>query len=195
MPPRPGVTRGYIDESIRVSAPGLYALAASIVNEDQADELRRALRSCLPRGTVRFHWRNERPATRLQVCGLLVASGVRHVVTVAAPLDPQRQERARRVCLSAMAWELHYRGVRHLELETRSKRDANDRHFLGGEQRLGRVPVALRYEFGQPNQEPLLWAPDAVAGVVAGAFGTGERRYLEVLGSTVEVKELAGPPS
>lgn len=53
MLPRPAVTRGYIDESIRVSASGPYVFAASIINEDQADELRRppqllATRQCAP---------------------------------------------------------------------------------------------------------------------------------------------------
>lgn len=56
--------------------------------------------------------------------------------------------------------------------------------------------MTIRYELASRlNQEPLLSAHDAIARVVAGAFGTAcERRYLEVLGSsTLEIKELAGP--
>ncbi len=64
------------------------------------------------------------------MCDLLVAHNVRHVVAVASPLDPQRQERARRLCLTAIAWELHERGVHRLQLESRNNRDADDRRFL-----------------------------------------------------------------
>lgn len=152
-----------------------------------------ALRSFVPRRAVRFHW-HEVSANRLQMCQLLLAaSHVRHVAAVATPLDPKRQERGRRLCLSAISWELDSRGVDRLQSETRRQRDANDRRFLLGEQRVDRLPAALQYEFGQPNQEALLWVLDAVAGAVAAAFGAGERRYLHALGDSVDVLQLPGP--
>ncbi len=141
-----------------------------------------ALRSFVPRRAVRFHW-HEVSANRLQI-GLAAAGS--------QPCPPRRcrcyaarprnvQERGRRLCLSAISWELDSRGVDRLQSETRRQRDANDRRFLLGEQRVDRLPAALQYEFGQPNQEALLWVLDAVAGAVAAAFGAGERRYLHAL--------------
>jgi hypothetical protein len=183
-----------LDESIREGVPGFYVLAATVVGDDQAVGLREALRGLVPRPSARFHWHEERQAKRLAMCDLLVAHNVRHVVAVASPLDPQRQERARRLCLTAIAWELHERGVHRLQLESRNNRDADDRRFLLGEQRVDRVPAALQYEFGRPRQEPLLWAPDAVAGAVATAVGTGDLTYLRTLGETVYVHRLPGPP-
>ena len=56
------------------------------------------------------------------------------------------------------------------------------------------MPAGLQYEFGRPRQEPLLWAPDAVAGAVATAVGTGDLTYLRTLGETVYVHRLPGPP-
>ncbi len=103
------------------------------------------------------------------------------------------QERGRRLCLSAISWELDSGGVDRLQSETRRQRDANDRRFLLGEQRVDRLPAALQYEFGQPNQEALLSVPDAVAGAVAAAFGAGERRYLHAPGDSVDVLQLPGP--
>jgi len=193
MPPRPAAARAYIDESIRESPPGHYVLAAAIVDDDQADVLRHMLRSFIPRRAARFHWHEVPAANRLEMCHLLSSTDLRHVVAVATPLDPKRQERGRRVCLSATSWELNARGVYRLQLETRRQRDANDRRFLLGEQRANRLPLALQYEFGHPNQEPLLWVPDAVAGAVAAALAAGETRYLEAFGRSVDVLQLPGP--
>ncbi len=49
------------------------------------------------------------------------------------------------------------------------------------------------FEFDHPNQEPLLWVPDAVAGAVAAALAPGEARYLEAFGRSVDVLQLPGP--
>lgn len=153
--------------------PGHYVLAAAIVDDDQADVLRHMLRSLIPRRAARFHWHEVPAANRLEMCHVLASTGLRHVVVVATPLDPKRQER---VCLSATSRELNDQGVYRLQLETRRQRDAKDRRFLLGEQRANRL-LALQYRFGHPNQEPLLWFPDAVAGAVAAALAAGETRY------------------
>lgn len=42
-----------------------------------------------------------------------------HVVVVAAPIDPRRQERARALCLERLAWQLDAHGVELLTLEAR----------------------------------------------------------------------------
>ncbi len=187
MPPRPAAAHADIDESIRESPPGHYVLAAAIVDDDQADVLRHMLRSLIPRGAARFHWHEVPAANRLEMCHVLASTDLRHVVAVATPLDPKRQER---VCLSATSWRLNDQGVYRLQLETRRQRDANDRRFLLGEQRANRLPLALQYEFGHPNQEPLLWVPDAVAGAIAAALAGGETRYLEAFGRSVDVLHM-----
>lgn len=96
--------------------------------------------------------------------------GLPSLVAVAAPIDPRRQERARRKCLERLLWELTELGTRDVLLESRQeRRDVHDRKAIAAAQQRGAIPADLRYSFGRPDQEPLLWLADAVAGVVSAA--------------------------
>jgi len=50
----------------------------------------------------------------------------------------------------------------------------------------------LRYAFGRPHQESLVWLPDLVAGAVADALGGQTTRHLAALGDSVSVVDV-GP--
>lgn len=115
--------RAYVDESVREAAPGLYVLASVAVPGDQADDVRSALRSGLRHRRPRFHWRDEQDADRQAMAK--VASGLRlpSLVAVATPIDPHRSERARRLCLTQLLWELEQRDVLDVVFESRQHRD------------------------------------------------------------------------
>jgi hypothetical protein len=56
-----GCVPAYVDESGRTSGAGLYVMAAVVVPTDRCDAVWVALRTGLPRGLRRYHWRDEAP--------------------------------------------------------------------------------------------------------------------------------------
>lgn len=182
--------RAYIDESMRVADPGLYVLASVVVPDAAADEVREDLRAGLRRRRPRFHWRDEQQADRMLMAGRIAQLALPALVAVASPVDHRRPERARRVCLTRLLWELRQRQVDYVVFETRQEhRDRQDRAYVLHAQKAGRASPALHYAFAGPLQEPLLWLPDLVAGAVAYARA-GDRRYLDVLGDMVTVVDV-----
>ena len=101
--------RAYIDESVRVgdpAAPGWYVLAAVMVPEERADDVRHTLRGELPPGKLRAHWRDSNDPHRRKFIAGLAGFGLEAVVAVSTPIDRRRQERARRLCLRRLLWQL-----------------------------------------------------------------------------------------
>ena len=177
----------YVDESIRAAVPGLYVLASVVVPATRAEEVREDLRGVLRTRRPRFHWRDEQDGDRLLMAEMLAQFTLPAVVAVVSPMDHRRSERARRVCLTRLLWELQQRHVDDIVFETRQEhRDREDRAHVLHAQKAGHVSAALHYAFAGPLQEPLLWLPDLVAGAVAYARG-GDHHYLDVLGADVAV--------
>lgn len=85
------------------------------------------------------------------------ALGLRSVVVVVGGVDPRRQERARRRCLTALLWELDQRRVEQVVFESRQHRDAEDRQMIAFALRSGWVEPTMRYDFAAPFDECLLW--------------------------------------
>jgi len=164
-----GRVSAYVDESCRERPPGVFVLAAVVVPPVRAPHIRQQLRRHLRPGAARFHWHDE-GSERRTFLEELVGLGLPSLVAVAAPIDSRRQERARRKCLERLLWELTELGTREVLLESRQeRRDVHDRKAIAAAQQRRSVPADLRYSFGQPDQEPLLWLADAVAGVVSAA--------------------------
>lgn len=182
--------RAYLDESLRVAAPGLYVFAAAVVPEPAEADARDKLREIAGK-SARLHWRAEsaprRSATVAAVAGL---DDVEHLVAVCTPMDPRRQEGSRRHALTRLLWELEQRKVHDVVLETRMQRDQQDRVHIAAQQRAHHLTPQLTYRFGQPVQEPLLWLPDIVAGAVAYARAGEEPAYLYTLGAAVVVVDV-----
>jgi hypothetical protein len=181
------LVRAYIDESVREAAPGLYVLASVAVPADQADDVRAALRSGLRHRRPRFHWRDEEDGDRQAMAKVARELQLPALVAVSTPMDPKRPERARRVCLTRLLWELEQRGLLDVLFESRQNRDRDDRAHIVRAQKAGHCSRSLTYGFELPLQEPLLWLPDLVAGAVAYArVGRGEE-CLALLGESVTV--------
>jgi len=184
--------RAYVDESGRTAAPGLYVLAAVVVLTGQEDEVRAVLRSGLRHRRQRFHWREEEHTDQETMAKLVGELQLASVVAVATPVDTKRPERARRLCLTRLLWELEHRNVHDVLLESRGDaQDRDDRRHIANTQRARHVEPDLVYAFGNPRAEPLLWLPDLVAGAVNRAHFDELDCCLRLLGPGVTVLEAS----
>lgn len=189
--PGPVALRAFGDESIRTSAAGsFYVLAAAVIPADRCVPVRDALRSLLLRRQTRLHWRDEDRPRRGKIASAVAAARVESLVVIGAPVQPRRQERARRKVLVGLLWQLDQRQVEHLLLESRQpEQDARDLTAVGEFRNARRVGRRLRVDHAGALDEPLLWAADAVAGTV-GESRCGDAEWLGLLGSLVEIVDL-----
>ena len=179
----------YVDESLRLDGAGRYVLAAVLVPDARADEVRAALRSTLRRGQRRYHWHTARGAERVAAASTVAALGLEIVVATTTGFDGQHTERARRRCLRRLLWEFGQRNVTEVVLESRRHRDAADRQMIAHALRAGWGPRALRYGFSYPDAECLLWLPDIVAGATARALAEGDDTYADLVSRLTVVIE------
>jgi hypothetical protein len=161
----------WVDESMRVPSgsmrDGIYLLAAPVADPSLCDPIREQLRRLLTGRSRRLHWRNQTPRRRRTIAATLGGFDVAHTIIVGTPIDPKRQERARRYCLERLMFELDFLGVSRVWIETRSPSLNNaDRTMLAALRSRGSLPATLTVDFALPDQEPMLWLPDAVAGAI-----------------------------
>ncbi|WP_436701061.1 hypothetical protein [Nocardioides sp. BYT-33-1] len=180
----------WVDESVSVGgdAPGFYVLAASVADPGGAEAMRSALRELVPKPRRRLHWHSEEAATRREVIERIAELNAIHVVVVRDLPDARRQERARRLCLERLLFELDQLEVARVWLESRgSVADGRDQLMVAALRGSGAVSAALRVGLARPLDEPMLWLPDAVAGVVRHSRRTGDRGSLLRWGSSVAI--------
>lgn len=179
------------DESIRshgLDAPA-YLLGASIVDTDDADDVRETL-LLLRRHGRKLHWRDLDLRSRSRVVTTIAGTPTTHVVVAARPIELRRQERARAVCLERLAWELAERDVTELVLEARPRRLMDrDRHTVSALRGRRVIPPTLSIVHGEPSEEPLLWLPDQVLGA-AGEALAGDDDFMRRLGPACTRVEL-----
>lgn len=179
--------RAYIDESLRNTAPGLYVLAAVAVSLEQSESVRQLLRDGLRHRRPRFHWTDEEPVDREAMAKTVGGLKLSSVVAIATPMNKHKPERARKVCLTRLLWELQQREVHDILLESRQEsRDRVDRAHILHAQKAHHLTSALRYGHALPLEEPLLWLPDLVAGAVSYARA-GQEQFLQLLGAGVSI--------
>lgn len=164
----------------------MYLLGAVIADPQQCDEIRRQLKTILPKGAPKLHWRQMKPAEKTAATTVISAFDIAHLVVIATPMDRRRQERARAACMERLLWELGRLGVSHAILEQRTQ-SLNDRdmrliRYLRGKQT---IPSSLRVEVGQPSSEPMLWVPDQVLGAV-GDLHTGQGHWIDQYRQPIE---------
>lgn len=106
-------------------------------------------------------------------------------------LDASKQEHARRQCLARLLWELEPWRVSTVWLEARTQSlNRKDLKVIDAWRSHGKLPAAMRVEFGLPSVEPMLWIPDAVAGAIAAAR-KGDAVHRIMLGDMVHEVEIA----
>lgn len=176
----------WVDESMRnanVTAP-MYMLGAVVTDPLACDAARDELRKLLPQG-LKLHWRDLDDRLKRRAVEAVASFDVAHLVVVASPLDPKKQERARAACMERLCWELGDMGVSRMVLESRTpslnKRDRALIVHLRGKKSL---PQGLRIDIEMPSGEPMLWVPDQVLGAMGDAE-TGQDQWMQVLGRAV----------
>ncbi|MER6974726.1 hypothetical protein ABT304_26960 [Nocardioides sp. NPDC000445] len=179
----------WVDESIHVSA-GFYMIAAAIADVAQIESHRDFVRAIAPSPRRRIHWREEEDKDRLRIAEAFGQLDLAHTVVVASPIDPRKQERARRKCFERLLPELAGIGVTHAWLETRTTvLNGRDRAMVAAMRGSGALTGSLRVEFGDPEIEPLLWIPDVIAGAL-GAARRGLPRYRDALAIAIDEIEV-----
>jgi hypothetical protein len=184
--------QAFIDESLRDAAPprpsgAVYILACAVVSKLRSGTIRAHLRNAVDPRQRRFHWHDEGTDGRQAMVARLAGCEFRAVAAVCPVPDPRRSERARRLCLSRLLWELRGHRLDRLVLESRRESfDRMDLAILGWARRAGLCPSWLACDFGLPVEEPLLWIPDALAGAVGQSL-SGDGRFLVGLGRRAPV--------
>jgi hypothetical protein len=173
----------FVDESMRApqgAEPGVYRVAAALVDSVDIPDIRAAMQTLSPKPGTRFHWHEESDKGRDKAVALISGLSMLHVVVTGAPLMSAKQERARRLCMRRLLPELERAGVRHVWIDAR--RLAQNRSDIRAVDafRQGRlIGRLIRVDHVRSWDEPLLWAPDAVAGVLTG----GQPEYRASLDS------------
>ena len=183
--------RAWVDESEsnRSRDPGTYILSAAVGSVDQEDDARKLMTSLLLPGQTKLHWRDERKR-HIQLVEAVEACGMEHMVLVRTAVD-ERTERRRRKCMEGLLREVHSRwSVTDVVLESRGpaddQRDIDFINRLRGSQRLD-PHVRVRHATGR--EEPMLWIPDTVCGMVS-AERIAHKRYLAAFGDQVTIIQI-----
>jgi hypothetical protein len=146
---------------------GRYVLAAAVIEQTDVEAARETVRGLALRNRLPFHWRLEQPPRRSKAVDLVAELTALHLVVVGAPLNPAKQERARRLCLARLLHELEVAGVEQVWLEARTPSlNARDIAAVRALRSRRVIHHEIRVDHRYPSDEPLLWIPDIVAGVV-----------------------------
>lgn len=169
----------YVDESIRTT-DGVYVLAAVILEEPDCDDARARVTGLSQRG-LPFHWRLELAPRRQTAVELIADLASLHLVVIGAPVDPRRQERARRQCMESLLFHLQAAGVAQVWLEARNAAaDRRDIEAVRAARARQIIQYGLLVDHARPSEEPLLWLADVVAGAMSAAEG-GDPAYRDVI--------------
>jgi hypothetical protein len=189
------VRQAFADESFHEAdrAGGFYVLAASVFDAAAYEVVRAAMIELRGKHAGKLHWNRMDAQGQRNAAKRLAGLDGFHVVAVGAPVPPRRQERARAMCLTTLAVELHGYGVTELLMESRTRQlnQRDVRTVAGVRQRLLPRDAEFRVDH-KSGAEPLLWAADIVAGAVR-ARHEGNVRYHELLRDRVyEIDVVTG---
>lgn len=183
----PNPRTALVDESIRrgVDGRGYALLVAVIVPDVAAAEIERDLRQLVYAGQRRFHWRDERPASRRKFMSKVAGFDELDVVALAYCQETPSQrkvQQARVRSIWTLLADLAERHVGTLVFESRQERnDVKDRREVLAAQQAGVANRDLVYRHGRPKEEPLLWLADAIAGGVGEKIARENGEFVELL--------------
>lgn len=181
----------FVDESLRQSATGLSVVTAVVISPDDLAEAQYQLRGLLLRGQVRFHWRDESEPRREQMVRVLSGMTIAGICYLVRDCPARHLERARAISLTRMLWDLKRDAPTRLTIESRRELDRRDTRTISAARKSGHYPERMKFDFLPPANEPLLWAADAIAGVVsAHAAGEDSRHFHAMPAGKVQLVEL-----
>ncbi len=153
----------YADESMRtLNSESMYLLGATLF--DNAGQGLDDLVRLKARGAAKLHWRELGRKTQMDVMRAISNIPALTTVVVGTPMNPHKQERARRKCLEAMVGILVEQGVKELVLEARdSSLDKRDIQLVDTiKSKHHGLAFAIHHRKG--SEDPRLWIPDQVLG-------------------------------
>lgn len=186
------VLQAWGDESMRtvhIDHPS-YLLGAVVADPAVCGSFREALNGLRRRGP-KLHWRDQDNRSRSEAIATIADFDAYHVVVVAAPVDPRRQERARAFCLERLAWQLDGHGVQLLTLEARPPQlMRRDRRTIDALRSKHALPDGLRIDHAQPSTEPMLWIADQVLGALGESMAGGPTEWFDAVRSSTTVSHI-----
>ena len=176
-----------VDETVAELQGGVtYVLAAVIFSEAHA--ARRDIQSLTADRTRPFHWHREGPTTRSAAVELIAKHAIATKI-IAQHAGRQAQTATRATLLAELATGLANEGVGHVVIESRGQReDGRDRSTILNCLREMTAP-AFSYDW-RTKAEPLLWYPDAMAGVVREHLTDGQSAGFSLLQNTLTVTDV-----
>ncbi|MGH9212440.1 MAG: hypothetical protein ACRD2C_17450 [Acidimicrobiales bacterium] len=161
---------GLLGESVPESARGVHYVigAAVLIDPAQRDEAEARAQKLIDGRRRAFHWKDEGTLRRSAMIDLLGELDLGMFAVIHHPVAAKRQVDARRRSLRTLASVLCREGVDDILIESRGIQDAGDRQTLVEAVNDGVLPTKLTYSFADKSN-PLMWLPDAVAGVLSEA--------------------------
>lgn len=175
-------TGAWADESTRtvgVETP-VYLLGATLADAAAAEFARETTRA-LHTSASKLHWRELGHKGKLCSVNSIAELDVEHIVVIASPLDPKRQERARAKCLERLCWEVEDRGGQSLFLEARTTSlNRRDRALIPRLRGARALPIDVHVHWLLGSSDPMLWIADQVIGAYGDAIA-GNDEYLAAI--------------
>lgn len=162
---------GLIDESAPVSDLGMHYVvsAAVLLDPHQCAEVRARAASLIGTRKRPFHWKDEGVEKRRAMIQLLGELEIGVFATIHCPVPLVFERQVRRATLTDLVMRLDKEGVNEVVIESRgSSLDADDQRALIAGRLDGLWSPELAYSF-KGKHDPLLWLPDAVAGLLSEA--------------------------
>lgn len=149
----------------------MYLIAATVL----PDEIRLSgLERILPRGAVKLHWRDLGIRVQREMLRQIAKLETKNTIVVSAPINPRRQERARRKTLEVLLPILEKDGIEKFVMESRfPAADAKDISHFQSMKKKGLIE-SIGIEFADPAMEHRLWIPDQILGAY-GETAVGSR--------------------
>ncbi|MBR3225610.1 MAG: hypothetical protein IKF78_09825 [Atopobiaceae bacterium] len=157
-------TVAYVDESMRTFDGETTYYLCAVVDRAVDEVAIQRLRSLLPKGAKKLHWRQMGVSLQGDSLKLLGSLAMNAIVVSGRPINPRKQERARRKCLEVLLPLLGSAGAGRVVMESRGDAlDKRDREMAVSLIRRGWLGnVRLAHMRG--DDEPRLWLPDQILG-------------------------------
>lgn len=168
--------------------PGTYLMSAALCDEDDVDALRETMRTLRRPTETKVHWHGRRDDHRFELVDSI--AGLPFLaLTVVHSEAGAGDRRHRRKCLEYLLPHLADIQCSTITFESRGQLDASDIDAVGKLRARRVVPTSLRIEHRIGRAEPALWIADVVCEAVVQSR-IGNARYLERLGSSVEIQNI-----
>ena len=178
------MVRAYVDEA-QVGGTGSgrpFVLTASVWLSASAEDSRDELTLLRPRGLEKLHWKEMVDRLQDVLISRLSLLHIVHLVAIRRDTTHEKPERSRRAALARLVYELQTGfDVSHVVFESRGPADDRRDLALLGHLRAQRlVSGPLRFDHVPGPQEPLLWVPDAICGIIVD-YESGHSRHISAI--------------